>query len=166
METGARKGSKARLMRRGVGGGDIINYDITGIKNSLRNKLDTTYKGEMYIYKSLSNYYRYTYSSRATHTVLLLIVFFFPFSFFSPFLPVSSLRDNNNNCKADLYESFIVVKNIRSTTYPPNPHISTSVQISKNTHTHTLQRVIKHCLLSLFDCSFLERERESERVRV
>lgn len=32
------------------GWGDIINYDITGIKNSLRNKLDTTYKGEIYTF--------------------------------------------------------------------------------------------------------------------
>lgn len=75
-------GSKARLMQR-----DIINYDITGIKNSLHNKLDTTYKGEMYIYKLLIIIivYYYTYLSRATHRVTFHF-FLFSFFFFVRFL--------------------------------------------------------------------------------
>lgn len=113
---------------------DIINYDITGIKNSLHNKLDTTYKGEMYIYKLLIIIivYYYTYLSRATHPVTF---HFFLFSFFCSF---SYIRQYLITIARLICTRVSVAKyslhDLRS-----NPHISTPIQIlQKHKHDRTL----------------------------
>ena len=135
---------------------DIINYDITGIKNSLHNKLDTTYKGEMYIYKLLIIIivYYYTYLSRVTHRVtfhFFLFSFFFLFVFLYKTIP-------NNNCKADLYESF------SSKIFAPRFTLQPSYL---NPHTNPPKTQTWSNCSVLFSIAHFwrERERESERVK-